>query len=958
MAVMAELRLGVLGALQVVVDGEERPVPPGRQRAVLARLLVDADQPVSGDALVEAAWPDMSPEDPRRALRTVLSRLRSVLGSDRIIREPTGYRLAVPPSAVDAGEFEQLVEDARQTGATRAEHLLRRALSLWRGPPYGEYDTAWFAASEKQRLERLRADALEAHATVLLHTGDPAAAVADLEGLLERDPFREQAVELLARALYEAGRQTEALDRLRAHRRRLVSELGLDPGPALIALEQRILGHSLPPSPALPRLPDWLDTSTAFIGREDEVAAVVGALAAHSVTVITGPGGVGKSRLAAEALVRADERLELPVTVVELVSVTGRGVVAAVADALGLRSQGSSLQESVVEYLGASPHLLVLDNCEHVRDQVAPLVDQIVRRCRDVRVLATSRRRLGILSELVIPLDPLALPDPAATVGVQSAAASVRLLADRVRRLRPTFAVTPENTPQVAQLCRRCDGLPLAVELAASRVANSGVDEVVRQLSDPGPGGAADALDAVVEWSVRLLEPQQRELLHCLAVFAGSFDTDDARRMAERLPWDHDVGAALPELVESCLVVAHLSGGTCRHHLLEMVRAHAARGLAASGREDVARRAHAEWVRDTVAAIRADWSRGDGADAAARLDACSAEVANALRHVLDSGDLVLGADLSHAVGRCLHWTPRLELADLLLELGRRGARDGRPALAPALGVAAFLAAERGELDRARSLGTTALTMSRVPDDLVMVWLALAVSAMYAGDLIESARWFRKLATLPEFTGEAHSSLALIACYRDELAAAGEHARIALAARPTSSDATHAFARYAAGEVAARDDPARGEALLAGAAEEARRVGAEQVHRVARVARFALLVRGGRLTEAAELGLPLVRELRRRGNWNQAWTMMRLVAELLVGVERWPDAAYLLAAAREAPSAPPPVGQDIARYDAMWRAIEQALGSTVVRQIGVLAARDPRGQVVSRAERALSEVALA
>lgn len=950
---MPDLRVGVLGALEVHVDGHRREVAPGRQRAVLACLVVHAGRPVSPEALIEAAWRDHLPQDPRKALRTVLSRLRTVVGQDAIAMGPGGYRLTT--ATTDAEEFTELVERARSVEPERARESLGAALALWRGPAFGEHADAGFATALAQQLEQLRMDAIEAHAATLIEVDEPAAAVPGLRELLAEQPFREHAVELLVTALYHAGRQAEALELLARHRAALGAELGLEPSPSLVGLQAQILGHEL----AAPRRstgpPHWLDTSTAFIGREDEVTDLVSAVLANQVTVVTGPGGVGKSRLVAQVLPAVHGRLGRPTAVIELATIRPGGAARALAASLGLRGETASGTEALVEFLTAVPHLLVLDNCEHLLDELGPLLTTIARRCRDVRVLATSRRRLGVGTERLLPLEPLQLPDPAATAGGQGSAASMRLFGDRVRRLRPGFALTPDNTREVAELCRRCDGLPLALELAASRTATCGVTDVLELLPTTLTGQEPGSLGAVVAWSYRLLAPEQRHLLEVLSVLAGDFSTEAVRGLAGHLPsWHGDATTALAELVESSLVAHHDSGGDARFRLLEMVRVFAADRLERSGGGAEARAAHAAWVHDTVTAIRADWPRADGATTSARLSALSQEIVQALGWALGDGRPALAGDIAHAVVRCLHWTPGLELRDLIIDVGERAAAAPGPEVAGAVAAAAFSIGERGDPARARELGAAALAMSQDPDSTATGQMSLAVAAMYAGDLTESARWFEALAADPSLTGEANTSLALICCYRDDLVAAREHAEIALAAGASGSDASHAFARYAAGEVEARTDPSRGAILLSEASAEADRVGAEQVGRVSRVALFALLVRGGRHEEAVALGLRVLTDLRRLGAWTQVWTMLRMLAELLAETGRWSDAAFFLGAAQGSASAPPPVGQDIERYAEVQVTLSQHLGARALEQIQDLAAATPRSQVLSRAERCLTD----
>src|SRR5690606_23532757 len=503
--------------------------------------------------------------------------------------------------------------------------------------------------------------------------------------------------------------------------------------------------------------------------------------------------------------------------------------------------------------------------------------------------------------------------------------------------------------------------LPLALELAASRVATTGVAEVLVRLPEDL---SSSGLAGVVEWSHRLLGEHEQRLLEALSVFGGGFDATAVEGLMSHVPgWTGDVTPALGELVESSLVARHEVGtgpgdgvaGGDRFRLLEMVRTFAASQLAQSDRLEDARRAHAVWVRDVVTAIRSDWSRADGAELSARLARCSTDVATALRWALDTDEIALASEISHAVASCWHWTPGPTLRDLMVDVAERGARHPGPDTAAGVAAGAFIAGELGEVDRAVQLGTTALELSEDPDVRGTAAMTLAVAAMYSGDHAGSVRHFREVAGEPELPGGASASLALPACYPDDLASAREHAALALTAGAAGSDHTLAFARYAAGEVETRTDPERGVELLRQAVEDADRVDAEQVGRVARIALFALLVRAGERDEAAALGLRLVPALRRLGAWNQIWTLARLLAELLAGEGRWSDAAFLLGAADGAPAAPPPVGADIERYAALRAGLAERLSARVLEQIETLGSTTPRTQVLSRAERLLTDL---
>ncbi|MGO1167181.1 MAG: BTAD domain-containing putative transcriptional regulator, partial [Janibacter sp.] len=613
---MPDLRLGVLGPVEARRGGLQLRVPPGRQQAVLAHLLVHRGGPVSADALIEAAWGDDQPRDPPAALHTVMSRLRARLGDDLIERTGEGYRLSPSSGWLDADDFEELVRLAAASDAARARDLLGRALALWRGPAYGNLADSPFVRTESARLDGLRMDAIEAYAGACIDCGHPDAAILELETLVAEQPFREHAMEVLLRALLHTGRRADALARFDDHRRILADELGLDPSPTVLEVRDQLLGRAASSRAGpQPELPPWLDTSTAFIGREEELADLVSMVTTSRLTVVTGPGGVGKSRLAAESLPALHRRLGLPVAVSELADTSLGHVSATLAESLGLRGRTGTGTDTLVEYLVGAPHLVVLDTCEHLLDEVTPLVASLVRRCRGVRVLATSRRRLGVPSEHLLPLGPLRVPPAGPSPEEPADSAAVRLLTDRVRRLRPTFVVTPDNVQDIVRICRRVDGLPLGLELTAARVATIGAAEVLGP--DPGSDGG---LDEVVAWSYRLLGESDRVLLATLAVFAGEFTLDAVRGVTTHLSgWSTDPRTSLTELTESSLVESRIEGSAVSYRLLDVVRGHAADRLAAQGRQEDVRLAHASWVRTLVADVATDWTHVDGSVAGGRL---------------------------------------------------------------------------------------------------------------------------------------------------------------------------------------------------------------------------------------------------------------------------------------------------------------------------------------------------
>ncbi|KUG53388.1 hypothetical protein AVL62_00890 [Serinicoccus chungangensis] len=1030
---MPQLRFGVLGTLEVLVDGRPVHVPAGRRRAVLTCLLVHADTPVSTDALVEAAWGDEPPADPRGALQTVVSRLRVLLGPDAVQTVEHGYRLPAPPAQVDALELEDLLARARAAEPASASVLLEQARALWRGPPFGALTDREPVVAAAARLEGMRHDATELQAAALLDLGEEAAAVPLLGELLAEEPYRERAVGVLARALYRLGRQTEALDLLDRHRRRMADELALDPSPELVDLQARVLGHELEapvaspagrprrrddpdlsdtaepvdgpavagrapgpaPGPApRPSPPDWLRGAAPLVGREDDLARVLEAVRAGPLTTVTGPGGVGKTRLAGEAVRLIARQSALPVVVTELAGAGPGEVATTLAGALRLGRRIADPAEAVVDLLTIAPHVLVVDDAEHLLGEVAELLAQVARRCSGTHVLVTSRQRLGLGSEVVLPLEPLAVPGPDDGDGLGTSAA-VRLFTDRVRRLSPGFGVTADNAVAVGELCRRLDGLPLALELAAARTVTLGLEEVLALLPTPdraddghltpgdslAPGRAGTGrvtpqdgppppapdglgLDRTVDWSCRLLDAEQQVLLARLSVFAGDFDVEAVRALYAGLEVAPDPGAALAGLVEASLVSARVEGPRARHRLLGVVREYAARRLRGRGTEEVAvQRAHATWAATECEQVAEVWATQDGALLAGRLEELVPDVVAALRRTVASTRtarsapvLLVALRTAGAVGRCLHWVPPPDLGDLHLAVAelavsRLGPRDlavgDAPVVANGVGAGAMVAVERGELDRARRLALAGHQLVGGTDE-AMVCLVLGVEAMYRGDAATCTEWFTRLGRLPGLAGESHTSRALMALYAGDLAAAQDHLAVARAAAGSGADASRAFALYAEGEVMGVTDTQAATDRFREAAALAAQISAAQVSKVARLALFARLVRDGHRGEARTLGGALLRDLQRTGSWAQIWTMLRVLAELLLEEGEASGAAFLLGAAEQDPSAPPLMGEDIARHAAIRQRLVDEVGAGVLEQIAAMASATPRPHVLRRA----------
>ncbi|WP_407563057.1 BTAD domain-containing putative transcriptional regulator [Streptomyces sp. 184] len=510
------MRFGVLGPVRVWTDdGRPVRVPELKVRVLLAALLAREGRPVPQGRLVDDLWDARPPGKPTGALRAKVSQLRRALGDaepggrELVVSGPSGYVLE---AATDAGDFAALVRRARTApGPARAADLLTEALALWRGPAFGPYEDAPFARATAARLEEERLTALEELARARLGLGEHAPLVAELTDLVGAHPLHERLTGLLMRALYGAGRQSEALAAYRALRVRLREEAGLDPGRELAGLHQRILtgdevlAAAPPAAPRLrpPRLPAPL---TPLVGRAAELAELRPLLDGERLVTLTGPGGVGKTRLALAAL----HGSPAPGYVAELAGAGGGSVADVVATAFGVPDE-----DRIAEALGEGSAVLLLDNVEHVVDQAAKLADRLLRTAPGLRVVATGREPLGVAGEVVRAVAPLAEED------------AVRLFADRAAAAAPGFAVGAGNAAEVAEVCRRLDGIPLALELAASRVHGLGVRGLAAglddrfRLLDGGRRGLPErqrTLRAAIDWSWRLLDDRERVALRRLAV--------------------------------------------------------------------------------------------------------------------------------------------------------------------------------------------------------------------------------------------------------------------------------------------------------------------------------------------------------------------------------------------------------------------------------------------------------
>ncbi|AJF63617.1 ATP-binding protein [Streptomyces vietnamensis] len=705
----------VLGPCQAfrTDDGAEAALSGARLRALLTALAAAGGRPVGPGALIDQVWADGDPADDQdrtAALQALVGRLRRALGREAVVSEPGGYRLAADPDAVDLHRFERLAAEgaaALAAGhAERAAALLDEALGLWRGPALADLpgrDTDPLVVRVEQRHAQARRDRLAAD----LALGRAADVLAPLAALAAGQPLDEPLQALRIRALRAAGRPAEALAAYEEVREALADRLGTDPGPELRSLHAELLAEdkplpAAPPSPLPARL-------TSFIGRADELGALAAAWDGRRLVTLTGPGGVGKTRLALEAA----GTYEGPVHLAELASVREESTVAAaVLTALGARetqlwhtpavtpADPKDRFAALVEHCAGRRMLLVLDNCEHVVAEAAELAQALLTRCPGVTVLATSREPLGVPGEEVRPLGPLPMD------------MALRLLGERGAAARPGFDVA-EDPEAAEEICRRLDGLPLAIELAAARLRMLSVRQIADRLDDRFrllTSGARTVLPrqqtlrAVVDWSWELLDEAERAVLRRLAVFTGGCDLTAAEAVCASVsdlpptalpptdpsPTDSpptdvlDVLDVLGALDDKSLVVAAPDDRGMRFRLLETVAEYAGERLDEAGERAAVERRHLTYYREL--ARRTDPElRGPGqVTAIARFEREHDNLRGALRTAVALGDEQEVLCLVHTLS--WFWQLRNHQVDArtwAVEAGRLGPDPFREPVRPA-----------------------------------------------------------------------------------------------------------------------------------------------------------------------------------------------------------------------------------------------------------------------------------
>ena len=611
------MRIRLLGGFEV--SDAERTIAHSawrlrKAKTVIKLLALDPTHRLHREQIAEQLWPELDADAARNNLHQVLHAARKALST---VGVNGGAALTLHDDLVvlgpdrqvvtDLEEFQDAVERANASGDGTA---LAAALGRWPGELLPEDVYEPWAQRHVNRIREWRTKLVMDLVEDGLAERDPQSAVPLVAPVVAANPLHEPAHRAMMRALAGAGRNAEALVLFERLRTVLQEELGAEPEALTRQLYRQLLSSGVQNagSSQIRRPTNLPARVAALVGRDRELDETARMLADARLLTLTGPGGAGKTTLAVELARRCSERYRDGAFLVELAALAhGDLIVQEVAEALRLQLPSRQAPvDSLVAQLHGRQLLIVLDNCEHLIDECARTVSELLQGCPEVSVLATSREALRVEGEVSWRTPSLALPDPAhlPALSTLAAIASLQLFVQRASAVVPGFSLTADNAAAVAEICYRLDGMPLALELAAACVPVLSPQQIAARLGDAlallSRGHRTtitrqQTLTATLAWSHDLLADDEQVLFRRLAVFAGSFTLEAVEGACADDPEQPQVLGALGRLVDTSLVLAESRGDITRYRLLETVRQYAAEKLRAAGEESTMRARHCAW---------------------------------------------------------------------------------------------------------------------------------------------------------------------------------------------------------------------------------------------------------------------------------------------------------------------------------------------------------------------------
>ena len=732
-----------------------------RKSAALVKLLALApDHRLHREQVMDLLWPELGKRAASNNLRQVLYGARKIL--DPASDSNKGYlslqdeQLVLYPEGqlwVDVDVFEEVAASARRA---RDPAVYRAALELYAGDLLPEDRYEEWAEGRREGLRQLYLALLIELAGLYEERDEQSLAIEALRKATAKEPTLEEAHAALMRLHALSGRPERALAQYARLSDVLSRSLGTQPSIATRRLRDEIAAGSFSPTP--PAAPPPQEDApplvgkhnlpaprTNFVGREQEMVEVKRGLAMTRLLTLTGAGGSGKTRLALEVARDLINAYLDGVWLVELASLTeGDMVLQKVARALGMAERpGEPLTDTLVDPLGDKELLLVVDNCEHLVEAAAQLVDALLASCPRLRVLATSREPLGVEGEVLWQVPPLSVPaktggehaGPYTVEGLMRYEA-VRLFVDRSRLRLPSFRLTAENAGAVASVCRKLDGIPLAIELATARMGALAVEQVAQRLDaslDVLRGASRTAaprqltLRATLDWSHDLLSEVEQMFFRRLSVFAGGWTLEVAEAVCsgDGIEQD-DILDLLGGLVDKSLVMARAStGGAVRYRMLRPVRQYARERLEESGEADAVGDRHAGFFLAVAEEAEQELAGPGQRLWVERLDGEHDNMRATLSWLLERGEAELGLRLGGALWR--FWYARGYLSEGIRCLERVLAM-GEPVASPvrvkALEGMGWLTQRQGDTEHAEAAYDEMLELSRKLDDKGRVATAL------------------------------------------------------------------------------------------------------------------------------------------------------------------------------------------------------------------------------------------